>query len=293
MGQGARVANTVSLLRKEWGLAFPRCANPGCNTAHAVWPRPWRQRAGIQMAGNWYCTPECLEAAMVLAFTSMLNSQPMPRSVRHRVPLGLLMVSRGLLSQEQLQSALNAQRAAGHGKIGEWLEKLGYSTEEQVTAALGFQWACPVLVPRSSAPSACTSMLPLRLLESCRLLPVHYVAARRVLYIGFGELLDYTLLRTIGQMLDCRTEACLLRPSLFANLLEQLSQVPKSYEITFDAFTDPEEMARITRSYVCRVHAEEARTALFGEYVWIRLSTQGEFQDLLFRRSCATSSLSA
>ena len=44
----------------------------------------------------------------------------------------------------EVQAALEAQRRARYGKIGEWIEKLGFATEKEVTTALALQWGCPV-----------------------------------------------------------------------------------------------------------------------------------------------------
>ncbi len=62
----------------------------------------------------------------------------------HRVPLGLVLLSRQQLTAEQLRAGLAAQRSAGRGRIGEWLQTLGFASEQQVTSALARQWSCPV-----------------------------------------------------------------------------------------------------------------------------------------------------
>jgi hypothetical protein len=53
------------------------------------------------------------------------------------------MVARGKVTYLEVRAALEAQRRARHGKIGEWIEK-GFATEKEVTTALALQWGCPV-----------------------------------------------------------------------------------------------------------------------------------------------------
>ena len=69
-----------------------------------------------------------------------------PKQHKHRIPIGLLMLSQGWITQEQLRRALDAQReAGGKARIGKWLMQQCNLSEEQVTRALSMQWGCPVL----------------------------------------------------------------------------------------------------------------------------------------------------
>ncbi|HTX73782.1 MAG TPA: hypothetical protein VMC79_13210 [Rectinemataceae bacterium] len=50
--------------------------------------------------------------------------------------LGELLVSKGLLSAQQLEKALSEQKQSGGEKLGEIVVRLGYVTKEQIDAAL-------------------------------------------------------------------------------------------------------------------------------------------------------------
>jgi hypothetical protein len=272
-------------LRQNWQDMFPRCEHPSCSAAQNLWHRLWHTQRGIRMQNTWYCTPECFENGAAQHFAEMLAQPGEQAPVKHRIPLGLLMISRGQLTSPQLRHALQVQRSAGHGKLGHWLKELGFSGEQQITAGLALQWACPVFALSSSIVPVCVSMLPLPLLESFRMLPVHYVAATRSLYIGFAEKIDYVVLNAIEQMLDCRTHACMVAPGALEDILEQLRQRARPGEICFAAPTDPEEMARITRGYVTRLGAEGVRARACGNYIWLRVRGRRSATSLLFRRT--------
>jgi hypothetical protein len=70
---------------------------------------------------------------------------PAPEERALRMPLGLILLSRGWISHRELQDALAAQRRAGHGRIGEWLHRLHGVSEETVAKGLAIQWSCAVL----------------------------------------------------------------------------------------------------------------------------------------------------
>ena len=65
-----------------------------------------------------------------------------------RTPLGLNLISHGLLTIEQLKKATDEQKEAG-GEIGELLVRQGSVSEKQVTAIRAAEWGCPVFtVPK-------------------------------------------------------------------------------------------------------------------------------------------------
>ena len=267
----------------RWRGIFPRCADRCCSRTRTLWRR-FLGREGIYLQHAWYCSPQCLEiAARQLFARASVNLAP-STVMPHRVPLGLLLLSRGQLTNSQLRSALAAQRAQGSGAIGYWVEKLGFASEHQVTAALGLQWACPVLPPFAADDSNCSHLVPLRLLQRFRMLPVHFSPSTRALYVAFSERIDYTALHTIGQMLDCRAEACLLNRSAMERVLEQLAEVHRPSDFLFDGGRQVEEMARVTCGYALKLGAKEARILTCGEYVWARLVTAADATHLLFPR---------
>jgi hypothetical protein len=233
---------------------------------------------GVRMQGARYCGIECLESALVEVLGRTRPIAHGAAIASHRIPLGLLLLSRQQLTAAQLRTALAAQRADGSDpnkskkKIGAWLQQLGFVTEIQVTAALARQWSCPVLRtgPMGIASRRFAS-IPARLLESFQMIPIELVEATGTLLIAFSEGIDYTVLFAIEQMLGLRTEACLVCPSTLQNGLQALARNRSTSDVVFDRTEDTGECAHIIGNYTAKVKAEEVRLARCGEYLWIRL----------------------
>jgi hypothetical protein len=204
--------------------------------------------------------------------------------VRHRVPLGLLMISRGQLTNPQLRSALEAQRGNGRQRLGEWLQQLGFATEQQITAALAQQWACPVLTAKASCDPACLRLLPYYLLETSRILPVQFVPSTRIFHLAFCDGIDYSTLYAIEQMLDCRTQVCLATRSTVGQALQLIGHERRPGELLFEGWRDASEMARITCGYVLKLGAEKVQLVRCSGFIWARLSTGSDVANLLFHR---------
>jgi len=253
------------------------CGDPACRGGSRLWP--WRDD-GICLNQVWFCSPRCLEAGARRVIARALLPTGNLAEKRHRIPLGLILLSRGALTPPQLLAALAAQQAAGRDRLGEWLERLGFVGGEQVLAALGVQWACPVL-PRSAGLALCSQKLPRPLLEMFHMLPLQFVPARNTLYVGFCQDVHYPALCAVEAMLHCRTEACLMHRVQWQRALTRLEEPPQD-EFVFRGRFIPVEMARIVASYAVKLGARHTRLVALGRALWLRLEKETTANDLLF-----------
>jgi hypothetical protein len=240
-----------------------------CIHARRLWRRLRGRPGGVLFEGSTYCVDRCLER-VVRDTLGRLKSAPRRAPAAHRVPLGLLLLSRQQLSAEQLRQALAAQRSAGRGKIGEWLQTLGFVSDEQVTAALAWQWSCPVLRVPLPPSNGRVPRVPAILLELFAMFAVDYVPSTSTLHVAFSERIDYTILYAIEQMLGCRTEPCLVVPGWLNQKLQALSECHLEDEIVLER-ADTAEFARSIRSYSMLTAASEVRLASCGPHLWARL----------------------
>lgn len=270
---------TASLHFDAWNMAWrslreklaPPCGDRDCTRGQTLWGRLRAHSHTVVIQGLRYCHDECMERALLGALCR-LRSGARQSPVPHRVPLGLLLLSRQQLTVEQLRTALEAQRSAGYGRIGEWLQTLGFASELQVTAALARQWSCPVLRTSSVSPGANrVAQIPLSLLESCVMIPVDYIESTATLHVAFGAGIDYRVLYAIEQMTACHTESCMVIPSFVRQNLQALSARRAESEVVFERVSEDAELSRIIRSYCVRLSASEIRLAVCGPSFWVRL----------------------
>ena len=271
------------------GFATRACANDACGDASS-WILEWmrHRNRGIQMLSNWYCSPQCFESGLCRHIQQLLSRQA-PVARGWRLPLGLVLLSQGAIDKTQLASALNSQRNSGNGRIGDWLLSMGAVDEQQITKALGEQHCCPVLKSARLCPEF-AQWIPFQVLERHGVVPVHYAERTRTLYLAFSERVDRSLLYAIEQILSCRAEACVVPEREMKVQMEAARCVPRPAEVLFEAEQSPSEIARISRSYAVQFQSSEARLAIAGEYVWIRLSRPKQTFNILFRSSCGAQS---
>ena len=89
--------------------------------------------------------------------------------------LGELLIERGVISQQQLDKALNVQKEKG-GLIGEVLVELGFAKEEDITQALTAQYGFPYLpLANYEINPEIVNIIPSRVARQYLLIPVDKV----------------------------------------------------------------------------------------------------------------------
>ncbi len=261
-----------------------RCSLPACSPPRRSW-KPWIEPArGFSLEGRWYCSPECFQQTLTSTIGQLLSAKPRSPATTHRAPLGLLMLSRGLVDQDQLREALNAQKESGTGRVGEWLRHLGAVTEEEVTQALGFQWSIPVFpLDQSRKFLDCANLVPFPLLKVAEMLPVHHLPDSQHLYVAFVDRVNHSALYALEKILDCHTEPCLAVQSRMLTAWDELCERNQLVEILVDAISDPEEIAGAILAQFTRLSATDVRVSGFDGHIWARLNSPAGFTDLIFQ----------
>jgi hypothetical protein len=268
---------------------FPRCQSDRCASKGTLWPAIRHRSSGIHLEGRWLCSPACFEQAVatLLAQTVPLRSRWKPKP--HRMPIGLVLLSRGMIRDDQLRQALEQQREAG-GPLGPWLQLMGAVTEDDLTSALAAQWSCPVF-PLAGERNflECPTMLPLDIIQAARMLPVYSSRDQSSVYLAFVDGIDHTWLRAAEQMIGCPTVPCLVTESAFRGAVSEISSMARPEEFSFDSVKEIREMSRITTSFALQLQAKSAHLVACREFVWVRFDSTDVARHLVFRLPIAGS----
>ena len=172
--------------------AIATCSNPGCGR------RDWMGhfasgRASLWLNGKWFCSTACVRPGLIVLARARTSARDLHR---HRLPLGLLLLSRGQISSTQLQRALDIQRLHAERRIGECLVAMRAVQEFDITAAVAAQWGCPVF---SSPASPVSATIPFGLMERYGMVPDALGSKRQLLHLGFCREVDYVAMAAAGK----------------------------------------------------------------------------------------------
>jgi hypothetical protein len=239
----------------------------------------------VLLQRQWLCSPGCLDQVLETLLSRLIASALADRGTRaHRFPLGLILLSLGWINRQALQSALEAQRDAGKGRVGDWLRRHGVVTELQVTQALAMQWSLPIYpLEIWDTNLNWIRLVPFALLETFHMLPIYCTPAVGLLHVAFSSQVDYTALYAIEQMLDCRTKPCVAQESLLEKVLERLHSQYGSLDAPIEAPVEPSVISQTTVEQALRFRAEEVRVVGCSGNIWVRFRSPEGPHDLLFR----------
>jgi len=265
-----------------WRELTPLCAAQSCTHRAPIWNGVFGRSQGVVTNHGWFCSPECFERSLSDNLFAILRRERVMARTASRLPIGLLLMSRGEISHEDLKKALQIQRKTGM-RIGDCIRQIGTVTESAITAALAAQWACPVF-PAASVDPALASLVPLVLLETYHMIPVHFGDSGKKLFVGFSEGVDYSVLYGMEQLLNCHTEACMIPSTTLTEALAQQQSREQPDDVVIESHASAAEIARMTTSYAQQIEAGEIRYAAIGDFVWVRLCGSRSPLNLLYHR---------
>ncbi|MGD0830654.1 MAG: hypothetical protein ABR907_06910 [Terracidiphilus sp.] len=249
------------------GGLFESCANPGCASG---WLHLWRSRTMPVFESGWNCSAACTAARVGAAVRRELEGRgAMQENHRHRIPLGLVMLEQGWITSSQLRLALEAQRAAGSGRLGYWLVRQQGVSEQLVTRALGLQWSCPVLPLDFHDAEALSVLMPRLLVDAFGALPLR-VAAGKLLYLGFEDRLDPVVSLGVERMTGLRVESGLVRESLFGAAHARMLNAKFPPVELIEASSEPALVEALSRS-IERARPVESRLVRVHDCLWLRM----------------------
>lgn len=237
-----------------------------------------RSRTRPVVEGRWCCGPACLQARIAHAVRREAKREPVRRRREHRIPLGLLLLSNGLITQDELKRALHVQRDSGE-LIGEVLTRECGVPERKVAAALATQWNCPMWEVSGSldrmaavAPHAVLKrggIVPLRLFHEGRV--DAYVSPRESrLAIAFAHAIDPQVVFALRWMHDIAVDAGVAAANQWAEGQQRILQatgVPCE-ELACESV---EHMEQAVVRTLRRLQPVESRWVRVHDVYWLRL----------------------
>ena len=261
--------------RKRGSCALRTCPNTGLMR---ILPK---DRIGICVDQDWYCSVGCFFEATYDRFSSLSYDRIAEMPHTPRFPIGLALLAKGFLTEEQLRFA-SAQSNVRGEELEVVLPRLGLADEWQLTAARAAQWGVPVL-GQDHISSPVNIDIPVTLLRAYSAAPLHYSASSKRLLLGFVHRVEHGLLISLEKICQCSVEPCFITPTGFAEQMARLSPVADCEERVFEEDLTPPRMAKTLARIAQEVSASEARFAHFRNLEWARLTGKRHNVDVLFR----------
>jgi hypothetical protein len=251
--------STPSISASRW---IDHCGNRECRTG---WLQLFRKRSYPRFEEKWACSADCMEQILGDAIRSQIESwEPAAAERALRMPLGLILLSRGWISHRELQEALAAQRRTGNGRIGEWLGRLHGVSEGTIAKALGIQWNCAVLPHGMPGLEFAPSRIPAFLRKRYGLALLRQ-GPEAALYLAGRHRAEHAAARAMEHMLREPVHAAFLEDSAWS--LEQ-SEAADNTELLLPGSNG---IVASIGELIERARASDARLVRMHDHLWLRI----------------------
>ena len=238
-----------------------------------------RSRTRPVFEGRWCCSPACLQARVTAAVRREVRTELKRRPHQHRVPLGLMLLSAGHVTQLALQHALQVQARTGE-RIGEVLTRECGVPERVVAEALAAQWSCPLWDVSGLLPSRMAALAPRAVLERGGVLPLRLsleagssvasLASEGRLSVAFHSAIDPQAVFALRRMHDIAVDAGIAPVMQWAEAHRRLLGEEGVRCQEMDC-ADAADLERAVVRTLRRLQPVESRWARLHDLYWLRL----------------------
>lgn len=238
--------------------------------------------------GNTFCSESCMLTFFEKELSDKWRRQQYEKNRKiPRPKLGTILMQTAFITREQLEEAVTLQARAQEGRLGEWLLRLGYVEEHQITAALARQYGLPLInLKRSEAKSDAVRLIPGMVAKCSRVLPVGFDDDRESLRIAVSAPVNFNSQEAIRRMVRKGIVAYIGDQSAIQQLLEEwykpeeldMSNVP-----TFGSLDDLLEVGREMIANAINHRASNIQAELLQDFFWVRLDFASASHHYFFR----------
>ena len=235
--------------------------------------RPLAVALGLRSAtrpcfeGRWFCRRSCLEEAVARAVRRELrNGVSGETRVRHRVPLGLILQARGVLTYAELQGALQLQQGSG-ARLGKVLTEHFGITEDRIATALATQWNCPVWAMPEMPTTDLLRLAPWKLFQRSGSLPLRLIGKR--LCMASADSVDAPVALALERMHGIQVESGIAAASLLDEFCSHLGKSASADTAESECKTSADVTSEAAR-ILAQFQPVSSRMVRVGRRFWLR-----------------------
>ncbi len=269
------------------------CHRKGCTRIRSEFSLFLSRRQPPRFEGNTFCSETCLrdhiEGELIDRWYRLQQGKSHP--IR-RPKLGTILLQTSFVTADQLDTAINMQRLNQEGRLGEWLLRLGFVEERQITLALSQQYGLPVIhLDKSDPKPDAVKMIPGKVAKCSKLIPLGLDEEKKSLCIAVNTPVDFNSHEAIRRMVGRSLIAYVSDQSTILSLLERWYE-PEDLDLSSAAtFHSQDELLDISKTIVSSAliqRADNIQMELVEEYLWARLEFPNRSAQQIYHGSTTT-----
>jgi hypothetical protein len=265
-----------------------QCYRKDCAKIRSDFSLFLNRRRPPRYEGNDFCSDACLRTHCEAELTEKWRKLQHDKSRTFPRPkLGTILMQTAYVTKQQVDEAIRLQSEKREGRIGEWLLRLGFVEEHQITAALAKQFGLPLInLKNAAAKTDAVRMIPGKIAKYSGLIPVGFDDSQTSLRVAVSAPVDFNAQEAIRKMVHKGIVTYIGDQSAIDRLLEQwyepedldLSNVP-----TFASIEDLIDVGNEIIASAINHRALDVQAELVQDIIWIRLDFPSECHHHFFR----------
>ncbi len=238
--------------------------------------------------GKTFCSDSCLWAHVEMELKEKWRRLQLEKfRAIPRPKLGTILMQTAYITRDQLDKAIKLQSETGRGRIGEWLLRLGFVEEHQVTVALARQYGLPLInLKNSDAKREAVRMIPGKVAKCSGLVPVGFDDAQESIRVAVTAPVNFNCQEAIRRMIRKGVVAYIGDQSAIQRLLEQWYE-PEELDLSnLPTFSSLEGLIAAGSEMVALAierRAQNIQAELVHDFFWLRMDFPSESHHHLFR----------
>ncbi len=273
-------------------MSGPECHRKGCTRIRSEFSLLLSRRRPPRYDGYDFCSESCLETHLESELTERWHL--LQQNTNRRIPrprLGTILLQDSSVTPEQLDEAVNMQRRTHEGRIGEWLTRLGFVEEHQVTMALAKQYGLPMINLKGSfARSDAARLIPGKVARCTGCLPVGFGDRRRSLHVAVSGPVNFNSQEAIRRMVRMVILTFIGDQSAIESLTEQWygpEDLEESSTPVYRSLDDLLELGRRLLVTAADMRADNVQAELLDDCFWARVDSGMRSRHLFHRYAAA------
>lgn len=270
-------------------MSKPKCQWKGCTPAHLDLTFLTGKRKLPHFDNQYYCSQDCLRSHLQLELAERwqrLEHDTLRKTLRPK--LGTILLQTTPLTPEQLQEAVHLQKQHQNGRLGEWLMRLGFLEERQITQAVAKQFSLPIIdLKHSGAKLEALQLLPGTLAKPSLCLPVSLDDHQTTLRIAMMGPVNFNLQEAIRRMLNKSVLVYIGDRSAIQSLLDRCYRDEENEQASLPGYSSLNDLLKIADGIVDAAvegKAENIQAELLADFFWVRFDFQARSHNVVYRR---------
>jgi hypothetical protein len=279
-------------------MSRPNCQRKACNRARFDLAVLLTRRRLPLLNGLSFCSLFCLRTQFEDEIRARWHRLQQERDRRIPRPrLGSILLETAQITQQQLDQAIARQREERHGRLGEWLIRMGFLEEHQVTLALSKQFGLPLLkLSDTDAPGEAARLIPGMVASRSRLLPVGYDEPHEALLVAVSRPVSFSFQEAVRRMLGKGVISYLGSESSIENLIRRWYE-PHELDFpllrSFQSLDDLLEIVNAVVESAVEHRCDNIQAVLLDSCFWVRLDVNGHSEHMVYGQSTPPSERAA